>query len=389
VIFAGIVAAAGVAAGDALGPGVAPLLAVLALTLPASAAEGVAAAVLVRRFDTRALALRSIAAQAAAVITGIAIALHGGGAWSVVGQQLAFYAVSAALAFAMVPLRPGLPRLDLRPLVEMRGFAFASVLGAVVQRGGMRIFLLLVAAGAPPALAGLLQIAFRFTEMARDLPLSLVQRFALPALSQLRGDRAAFARWTEALLLLSGLLLATLLAGLAAVAAEMQVLLLGPAWVEVVGPVQVLAGALALCAARLPLPTVLAAAGHPGALLRHSVFGLTAMAAAVLILRPADATGAASLWVLSFAVPAVAGLVVASRRLGLRVLDQLQGWALSLLPAAAMLTVLAGVGAAGLMPIAALPALATKILLGAGVALAFAVPLGWPAWRVLLHRSSR
>ena len=110
-----------------------------------------------------------------------------------------------------------------------RSFAIASATGGIAERAGFRLFLLMVAGGLP-ALAGILQIAFRIVEVARDLPSPFVHRYGLPALSRLQADRAAFLRRLEAICLLAGLAFAPVFTGLALCAPEVQAALLGPAW---------------------------------------------------------------------------------------------------------------------------------------------------------------
>jgi hypothetical protein len=120
-------------------------------------------------------------------------------------------------------------------------------------------------------------------------------------------------------------------------------------------------------------------------MLRYSVFGLAAMVVALLVLRPTAPTVAVTLWLISFAVPMGAGLVVVARRLGLPVERQIGTWLTSLLPAAAMIMVLSAASMARLLPDAPLPALIATGILGASVSAALSVPIGRRAWRTLME----
>jgi PST family polysaccharide transporter len=158
VAIAGFVAAACSAVGVLLlgwgSEGQGPLVVALAAVLPLNAVEGTANGVLLRRQDFRGLALRSIGAHVAALAAGVALAVAGAGAWAVVGQQLAYFLVSAALASLFARLRPR-PLFRWATLVEMRRFALASASYGIVQRANFRVFLLVVAADRVPEMAGL------------------------------------------------------------------------------------------------------------------------------------------------------------------------------------------------------------------------------------------
>jgi PST family polysaccharide transporter len=359
------------------------LLAALCLALPLQAVEGVANGLLLRRHDARALALRGIAAQLAGLAAGLGLALAGAGPWAPVGQQLAFCAAAAGLAawFARLALPGGGAGWSGASLRAMAPFALASAGSGLAQRLGPRLFLL-AAAGGAPALAGLLQLAFRLAEQARDLPAPFVHRYALPTLSRLAGDRPAFLRRLAALSMLSGLVFAPAFAGLALCAAEVIALLLGPGWEGAAPPLAVMAAALALAAPRLPLGMAFTAAGLPGVNLRLTlgVLGVTLLLAPLV--PRGQAMGAAAAWAAAMLAGALAAGVPARRRLGFGAARQAGVWAAALLPAAAVAAAVLGGQAAGLVP-AASPAgaLAAKIALGLAAGLPLIPLLGRRAWR--------
>ena len=254
-------AAVGLLLPDWLGPGVGPVLAALSLMLPFNAVEGTANGVLLRGYTFRVLALRGIGAHLAGFVAGLSLALAGWGAWALVGQQLACFGTAAVLAAAFARLAP-LPVLRRDAIREMSPIAATAAATGLAGRVGFRLFLLVVAGGSP-GLAGILQIAFRIVEVARELPTPFVHRYGLPALSRLRADRPAFLRRLEAVCRLSGLVFAPVFAGLALCAPEVQAALLGPAWAGIVAPVRVLSATLAFAAFGLPLGLAFVAAGMP------------------------------------------------------------------------------------------------------------------------------
>ncbi len=359
------------------GPG--PLAVVLATVLPLNAVEGTANGLLLRRQDFRGLALRSIGAHVAGFTTGVSLALAGAGAWAVVGQQLAYFFASAVMAALFARLRP-LPLVRWATLLEMRDFALASAAYGIVQRANFRIFLLVVAADRAPEMAGILQIAFRITEVARDLPAPVVHRYALPILSRVQDDSAAFARRLEALLFLSGLGFAPLFVGLALTVPELQALLLGPAWEGVVAPVRLVCLVLALVMWADPIGMALTAAGRPQWNIHLALAGLAAMAAAALLVQPVDPATAAAVWTASVVIPTATSLVLAAHLLHLPLWRQLRAGLLSLTPAGATAGVVLLAEVAGWLPVAPLPALALKVALGGAAGLLVMLPMGRRAW---------
>ncbi len=361
--------------------GVGPVLAVLALMLPFNAVEGTANGVLLRGQGLHLLALRGIGAHLVGFAAGLSLALAGWGAWAVVGQQLAFFGTAAALGAVFARLVP-LPVLLPGAIREMSPIAATAAATGLAGRVGFRLFLLVVAGGSP-GLAGVLQIAFRIVEVARELPTPFVHRYGLPALSRLWTDRAAFLRRLDAVCRLSGLVFAPVFAGLALCAPEVQAALLGPAWSGVVTPVRVLSAILAFAAFGLPLGLAFVAAGQPGANLALTLGGLALALLLAFLVPEGSGAGAAAAWATTLAVDVAAAGVLASRRLGFRLARQFRTAATALLPAAAATAAVLGAEAAGLLPPTLPPfaLLAAKGAIGAVAAGPLVLLLGRAAWR--------
>jgi O-antigen/teichoic acid export membrane protein len=233
-----------------------------------------------------------------------------------------------------------------------------------------------------PALAGVLQIAFRIVEVARELPSPFVHRYGLPALSRLRTDRAAFLSRLAALCRLSGLVFAPVFAGLALCAAEIQAVLLGPAWAGIVGPVQVLSATLTFTAFGLPLGMAFLAAGLPKVNLALTLGGLAFVLVLALLVPGGSGLGAAMAWAAMLAAESAATSILAARRLGFRLPQQLRGFATALLPAAATTGAVLGAEAAGVLPgMPPLALLAAKAAAGAAAGVPLILLLARPAWR--------
>ena len=380
-VFAAPMAAVGLLLPDWLGPGVGPVLAALSLMLPFNAVEGTANGVLLRGYTFRVLALRGIGAHLAGFAAGLSLALAGWGAWALVGQQLAFFGTAAVLAAAFARLAPS-PVLRPEAIREMSAIAVTAAATGLAGRIGFRLFLLVVAGGAP-ALAGVLQIAFRIVEVARELPTPFVHRYGLPALSRLRDDRPAFLRRLEAVCRLSGLVFAPVFAGLALCAPEVQAALLGPAWAGIVAPVRVLSATLAFAAFGLPLGLAFVAAGLPRVNLALTLGGLVFVLLLASAVPAGDGAAAAAAWAAMLAGEVAALVALAARRLGFRAARQLRAWAEALLPAATVAAAVLGAEAAGALPptLPPLALLAAKVAIGAAVGGPLIFLLGRPAWR--------
>jgi PST family polysaccharide transporter len=380
MLLAATLAGFGLLLGETLGPGVGTILAVLALVLPLNAIEGTANGVLLRHGTFRALAIRGIAAHLLGLGTGLSLALAGAGAWATVGQQLVFFGTAATIAALLARLVPR-PVLKVATIRDMARFAVTSAAGGIAERAGFRLFMLVVASGLP-ALAGLLQIAFRIVEVARDLPSPFVHRYGLPALSRLRNQPAAFLRRLEAVCSLAGLVFAPAFVGLALCAPEIQALLLGPAWAGIVVPVQILSAALALAAFALPFGMAFTAAGLPGLNLALTVAGIAMTLVLALLVPEGSAPAAAAAWAIALVADAGIAAFCASRRLGFALHRQAGLLGRALLPAGCVAAAVMGASALGLLPEGQVALrLAAKIALGLIAGGPALLLLGRAPWR--------
>jgi PST family polysaccharide transporter len=104
----GMVVVAFVAAFVLAEPRLAPIVMVLAFCVFAQALVSIPGALLQRSERFKAVAVTEIAAVTIGIAAAVFIALDGGGAWALVGQQVAFYAVRLVLVFAVSSFRPRL-----------------------------------------------------------------------------------------------------------------------------------------------------------------------------------------------------------------------------------------------------------------------------------------
>jgi O-antigen/teichoic acid export membrane protein len=109
VFVAGIMAGFSPLAAVILGePRLGPIVLVLAITVLAQAGSAVPGAALQQSQRFNLIAGMEMAAVLTGIATAFVIAIHGGGAWALVGQQLAFFAVRFVLVMTLSGFRPRL-----------------------------------------------------------------------------------------------------------------------------------------------------------------------------------------------------------------------------------------------------------------------------------------
>jgi O-antigen/teichoic acid export membrane protein len=104
----GMVGIAFVAARSLGEPRIAPIVSALAFCVFAQAVLSIPVALLQKRERFKTVAATEIISAIAGVAAAVAVALTGGGAWALVGQLAAFYAVRLSLVFSVAQFQPSL-----------------------------------------------------------------------------------------------------------------------------------------------------------------------------------------------------------------------------------------------------------------------------------------
>lgn len=218
----------------------APVLQGLALYLPIAALGAIPIALLRRALRFKAIAaVETISFIAGYGAVGALLAWHGAGVWALVGATLAHSLCSALLSYALArhSLRPRLgaearellgygSRFSLVGLLE---FVSANLAGAAIGR--------LLGANA----LGLFNRAWLLTNLPVEKATVVISRVLFPLMSQLQHDPRRRAEVFLLALSAIGLLAAGISASVAAAAAPIVALLLGPQWSQAVPLVEVLA----------------------------------------------------------------------------------------------------------------------------------------------------
>ena len=164
--FAALVAAAPLAGRLTGQPIIAQILPVLALRLPFDALATVPTALITRRMDFRALAIRSVIASGLASALCIAMLLMGFALWALVVSQLAASVIASIVATLVAGWRPG-RAISARALAELRSFGLFAMGGRVLNDARIDQFLLGIVLG--PATLGLYFFARRIYQLLIDL----------------------------------------------------------------------------------------------------------------------------------------------------------------------------------------------------------------------------
>jgi PST family polysaccharide transporter len=356
-------------------PELPPLLRAMTLVFVFGALGATARAMLQRALDFRRLFAIDVASYGLGyAAVAVPMALSGYGAWSLVIGSIVQSGLGAAIAlvFARHPMRPLLARTELRDLC---GYGAAATLNQVVNGIARNADNLLVGRMLGPAALGVYARAFNLMTLPLAAVGDVMWHVLLPAMSEVRDDRARLGRAYLAAVQASALAAVPLMAGLAAAAPQIAAGVYGPAWTGMAAPLQVLCAAGAFRAVYHVSGALTHASGRVMAeLWRQAVYAALVVVGAILGSRW-GVTGVAWGVVIAIALMYVMMARLSLRIAGLRWRDffaaQLPGVALGGLVGAAAWTTAAVLAPRGIGPLAVfgMQTIAGIAALGIGVAM--------------------
>ncbi|UCE58373.1 MAG: lipopolysaccharide biosynthesis protein [Phycisphaerales bacterium] len=221
-------------------PRVAPVLRWLSLSFVLGGIGHTHQAILQRRFAFKSLAIRSIVAVVAGGVVGIVMALSGYGVWSLVGQNLTMNAVGSVILWFASDWRPGLG-VSLRGCKEL--FAFGgNVMGIegliVVNR---RVVDLLIGSFLGSELLGYFNLAQLLIMTIVNMLTQTLSAVALPTFSRLQHDLTQMRNAFYTTVQVSCMVGFPAFVGVAVVAPELVVEVLGDKWAQSVPLIRILA----------------------------------------------------------------------------------------------------------------------------------------------------
>lgn len=321
-----------------------------------------------RNLQFKELALRSLSGRLVAALTGIAVAMLGYGVWSFISQQVLMVGLAALTLIWLSPYRLHW-RFDWKAARELLQFGIPSTAYMLVALANQRLFLFLLGALQGPAAAGYFALAFRATDMLRDIAGGAVSQIAFPLFSQLQGDASELRySYQRAIRLVSAAMFPTF-AGLAAVAPELVSVVFGVKWSDAWPLVVLMAFLTFQFFPRMFATPLLSAVGRP--MLPTISMSIQAMflLVAMLLFGRASIYWAAAIWAIRLLISTPIDMYLLKRVVGIGYWAQWKG---ALTPALAALLMAGAVLVAKtwLMPSTWSPL----------VRLALSVPLGMAAY---------
>ena len=273
------VAAAGPIASFYGDPDVEPLFVVLSFGFLITALGTTQSALFVREMNFRVLELRQIAATVVGAAAGIAIALRGYGAWAIVAQQVAEATASTALLWYLSPWRPS-RTFSVASIRRLGGFAGNVFAENLLYQAGRSLSGLLIGRFLGAAALGVYGLATNVILMPFSRIAGPLQQVFFPAFSRMSNDKARMADvWIRATRLVAVISVPSLV-GLAIVAPDFVVVVLGERWRDTSPVIQILAWVGIVQSLQTLTGEVLLALDRSGWLLRFTVFWFAGSVAA-------------------------------------------------------------------------------------------------------------
>ncbi len=241
---------------------VVPLLQVSALHLVLTGLASVPRASLVKDMAFKRLAIRRLTSEGLGAVVGLAVAIGGGGVWSLVIEELVADLVDLFLLWRMVTWRP-LPHWSLSEFRELLGFG-----APMLSRSGLDYFVdngdrFLVGRLFGPETLGLFSVALRLVVVVTDTITNVFERVAFPAFARLRENLRQSQRGFLQAIRFQAALLFPLMIVVGVLANDLVPWLLGSQWAGAVAFTQILA-VRGLLSSMLSLPrATLAGRGRP------------------------------------------------------------------------------------------------------------------------------
>jgi O-antigen/teichoic acid export membrane protein len=250
-----------------------PLFAVISLTFLFTALGTTQGALLIRSLSFRSLELRTIVATFTSITIGIALAALGYGPWAIIAQSLTISGISTLLLWRSSPWRPRFvySSESLKHLLGFGGLIFGSNLVRYLERN---VDNFLIGRFRGPAALGAYGIAYNIMLVPLLKIVLPAQQVFFPALSRIREPGEAGRLWLRMSRVLAAVVIPGLL-GMAVVAPDFVVVVLGEKWRQSIRVVQILAWVGIIQVAAAETTTLMQAIGRAGIVFRYSIASAT------------------------------------------------------------------------------------------------------------------
>lgn len=233
VLYALLVALAPLAASYYGMPELARTAPVFFLILPVNALCVIQQVIFTRRFLFALQSKVTFAANLAAGIAAVGMALAGCGVWSIVAQRVLTMAVRALLLWRCSDWRPTW-RYDGRALRQMAPYSFSLMATDLISMLYNKIPQFFIGRLYSPSTLGFFDQAVKLRDQPVQAAMQAVQSVTFPALSRVASDGAKFAESYRQVVMVVSFALFPAVAGMIAVAQDLFSVLIGAKWLPTV-----------------------------------------------------------------------------------------------------------------------------------------------------------
>jgi O-antigen/teichoic acid export membrane protein len=262
------------------------LIKVLGLTLVINALTIVQRTKITKRVDFKLLTKVSLIASIGSGILGITLAATGFGVWSLVYRQIAQRVFEAAGLWLWNKWKPR-DKFSKTSLKELWAFSGNLVGLAVIDIIYKNIYYVIIGKFYPAANLGQYRQADTFRKLPSETLGNVIDRVSFPVLSSIQENKQQYNATFERLLKSTMLLSFVLLIGLAAVAKELTVVLMGAQWALAGEYLQILAFSAMFYPLGKLLNSLLKIAGHSDLILKigiiEKIFAIPVILTAIFI----------------------------------------------------------------------------------------------------------
>lgn len=212
---------------------------VIFLAIPLSAVGIVPNAKLWIELRNRELAIAAITALVMSGCTGMWLAFHGYGYWSLVYQQLIYIGVAVVIKWYFTRWRPLLP-IDFDPIRRMLGFSSKMLLTNLLTIVSQNVLTFIFGKLLPIGIVGQFSQASKWNTMGHSFITNTMAQVAQPVMTQAGDEEERRERVFRKMLRFTAFVSFPLMFGLALVAHEFIVLTIGEKWLPSVPLLQIL-----------------------------------------------------------------------------------------------------------------------------------------------------
>ena len=265
-----------------------PVIRVLGIVLLLGAVNSVQEAYVARNMMFKKFFYRSVGAIIPSGVFGIALAYLGYGIWALVGQQLMNTFLMCIIMWFTVKWRPQLMFSFIR-FKSLFSFGWKLLCSALLDTGYRNVRDLVIGKMFSPADLGFYNRGSQFPKLIIMNINASIQSVLLPSLSTVQDDKPRLKSLARRAIKTSSFLILPMMAGLAAVAKPLTLVILGEKWLPAVPFIQICCFSFAFWPIHTTNLSAINAVGRSDVFLKleiiKKIYGLTVLALAIWLFR--------------------------------------------------------------------------------------------------------